>query len=250
MDRDGEAAIFACLPGTAPIRALGEEGWPHGLLVTGISPEHALVVAHRARAERGVQQNEVRPAILRLVEVTKTEIVERVVVAPPPAARISVPGEIADGWPELLSYIGFGIQKQMGVAAPFGAAPVSVHYRDRYLRSEDALVRLNQLLNAIPAGTAVPVQIETESPQFGGQGRGSDLRTPQEINSTWNRVAPGRKAISVSTTKRAPHSRTLTVKVADATWTIDLDEGVTVFPENRRHGRNKSFLVHVSRSPA
>jgi DEAD/DEAH box helicase domain-containing protein len=213
--------------------------------VRNLPPERAgqLLVA----AGRRVTLEELRPENLRIVEIVKEQVIERAVPVPAPgsSARLTIPAGVATTWRELLGHIARLAEREIRVAPPFGAEPVSVVYSDRYLRSEKALKSLNAFLHALAARpNAVPTQVLTLPPDRVGMGLSGDYRTASEIAAAWNVIAPGRKGIVL---RDVPHARTLNIQYTDGShWLIDMDEGVTVFQDQSRNRTNRSFLCHVT----
>jgi len=246
-------------PTNAPVAAIRRNGVDHvlgalddtparftGSLVDGLAPERADVLRHLPG--RQVTAAELHPKVVRVVEVVKEQVVERLVPAPNATVRVSVPSAIGGTWRELLDHIAVHAERQLKIRPPFHGRdnePTSVAYSDRYLRSERALRSLHQLLVAIGARpNVVAAHVATLSPEQAGKGLADDYRSAKELASAWNQIAPGRKSISF---RDVPHSRTLNVHYADGTqWIVDLDEGVTVFQERSRGSINRAFLVHVT----
>jgi len=185
---------------------------------------------------------------VRVVEIIKEQLVERLVTAPNTTARISVPSAIASDWRELLDHIAVQTERQLRLRPPFHGGtiePASVAYSDRYLRSERALRSLHQLLAKLGARpNAVAVHVATLPPERAGKGLADDYRTGKDLAAAWNQIAPGRRSISL---RDVPHSRTLNIHYPDGSqWLLDLDEGVSVFQERSRGFANRPFLAHVT----
>ncbi len=196
-------------------------------------------------AGRAVALEELQPENVRIVEIVKEEVVERVVSAPGSSARLSIPASIATNWTDLLRRIATSTHREIHVLPPFELEPKGIVYSDRYLRSESALRSLAELLHALKARpNTVPTQVMTRSPEQGGKNFSSDYRSAPELAAAWNSIAPGRKAILL---REVPHARTLNIQYPDGShWLIDMDEGVTVFNPASRGRVNKAFLCHVT----
>ncbi len=245
------------LPDDAPFTDVSCRGTRHliGVLPQGASSpiESAMLVdavddARAGLIERGsrpVTIDEIRPRVVKLIEVIKEKIVERLVPVPGKTARLQIPTGISSDWKGVLKHIGQLTEKAIGVSPPFDREPTSVAYADRYLRSERALRSLHKLLAALRARpNAASVSVATLDPQQRGLGVPGDFRTKREVNSVWNTIAPGYRGIAF---REVPHCRSLNIQYTDGEhWLIDFDEGIDVFMDTSRHSLNRAFLCHVT----
>lgn len=247
----------APLPSDAPFADVSCRGIRHLIAVLhqgdGTPVESALLVdaVDEARAEwiergtRRVAIDEIRPRVVKIVEVVKEKVVERLVSVPGKTARQRIPSGISSDWRGVLKHIGQLTEKTIGVPPPFDREPTSIAYTDRYLRSERALRSLHKLLVALRARpNTTSVAVATLDPEQRGHRMSGDYRTKREVGAAWNGIAPGYRGISF---REVPHCRSLDIQYADGEhWLIDFDEGVDVFVDATRHSLNRAFLCHVT----
>lgn len=217
-------------------------------LVRTRDPRRCNELSATPGAEVGLDQ--LRPRQIRIVEVVKEQVVERLVPRETEAARIAIAAGIHETWRALLAHIARETQRATTMTPPFDQPPTSISYTDRYLRSRRALESLRDLLTALgaPPGAAIPIHVATLPPDERGHGLSGDYRSAKELAAAWHGLAPGRKAIAI---RSVPHHRTLDLHYADGShWVLDLDEGVTVFEERNRRRSNRAFLCHVTRARA
>jgi hypothetical protein len=246
----------APLPDGAPFADVSYRGTRHLVAAlhqdARLSVESALLVDAPDRADvelrsgtREAAVEEIRPRVIKLIEVIKDRTVERLVPTPGRTARLQIPGGIAADWKGVLKHLGWLTEKDLGAAPPFDREPTSVAYADRYLRTERALWSLRKLLAALKARpNSASVFVATLDPERREPADPGEFRSTREVGSAWNVIAPGYRGIAF---REVPHSRSLDIHYTDGEhWLIDLDEGIDVFMDTGRPSTNRAFLCHVT----
>lgn len=240
IQRDSEWESFALLASNVPL-VLGEN-WPGGSLVGNLPARLTGTLA--TATGQSVTAEEVRPASVKLIEVEKERIVERIVTRQGTGLRVAISQHSANTWTEILREINRQVQGTFGIDSPLGTeAPESASYSDRYLRSDRALDSLVQLLAATKIAPSVPFTVATNPVGERGIGLQGDYRNDDELRHRWQERAPGRKPIVLKT---LAHARTLDLRYSNGRhWVIDLDQGVDIWSRGGRKGC-QGFIAHVT----
>lgn len=244
------------LPDDAPFADVSYRGTRH--LVAALRQnaqlpiESALLVDVPDRADvdlrsgtREAAVEEIRPRVIKILEVLKDRTMERLVPTAGRTARLQIPGGIAADWKGVLKHLGWLTEKELGAAPPFDREPTSVAYADRSLRTERALWSLRKLLAALKARpNSASVFVATLDPGRHEPGVPGEFRSTREVGSAWNFIAPGYRSIAF---REVPHARSLDVHYAHGEhWLIELDEGIDVFMDGTRPSTNRAFQCHVT----
>jgi hypothetical protein len=240
IQRDSGWEAFALL-GTNIEPVLGEN-WPGGSLVGNLGVQLTGTLA--SATGRDATAEEVRPSTVKLVEVEKEHVVERIVTRRGTGLRVAIMQRSANTWTEILREINRQVQAKFGVESPIGAeSPSSASYSDRYLRSDRALESLVKLLAAAKIGPSVPFTVATNPVAEKGIGLHGDYRSDGELQLRWQEFAQPRKPVIL---RPLAHARTLNLRYSNGShWLVDLDQGVDIWSRDRRMGC-QSFIAHVT----